>query len=766
MKGFLQIMLVSLSGTAYSLGAYAAHPDVSRAVVQSHGYPEFIIQESHMIEDGKNNLNSHVTAPQSAGSKTFKAPAARGSEQRNTVTINFTGIIDPNMRPTIRFYKEDDFFLTGEIIASERWIDEKTVMLSMPNGVYDIFVYWTEFYSDVAHSRHCLVAKEDVSVNSDEEYTYDRADAPNYVDFHHTLPNGDEPRWPGVKYDDETGNPTRDWSNDANVGKTNCVNTIMYPKYGFNIAHNSIFNAASDGEILDKFDPYAEMRLWCGELPSEMWITQHIIMENEKGEIYSSMASTSVNEGANVVEVGNEGYYLISEELEHSPYFYENNFLSDVSACYTINEEVLGFPGFSFSYNVAQGEKKDIYILTRPWYYEDKDVTLNYVTQTLYDRAVEVSGPFGSTMFDLIGIKSPEIYSHDGSGYYMGTRYDDFLNHYIFSAPEGGYYRWPGVILRNNFHPVFSYEAGLRKQKLGNNVPIMSVLTLDYGQPSARIPIASPAIKGRYGESRVIDSETLSTTLSIGGEKLYEGSWSGLVGFMFDSYWNSPDGLVEVVFADNNVSVDCIDGKNITEFSYGMTSDDVWAPTLQMLHFKDAEGYVNDRFVNASDGTIEFAGGDFIEHFNDENYYWYTEEEAEVKLEYAPYGTDAFMPLEVTEIPELYFMPGYGHFYRGSLGGVDRGSSNGWFDIRISLTDAAGNCQRQTLSPAFKVESLAGVDAVIDNAGSIKVEGRNIIVPEGSKIFTVQGTLSNGRNVQPGIYLVKTSAGTSKIIVR
>lgn len=111
-------------------------------------------------------------------------------------------------------------------------------------------------------------------------------------------------------------------------------------------------------------------------------------------------------------------------------------------------------------------------------------------------------------------------------------------------------------------------------------------------------------------------------------------------------------------------------------------------------------------------------------------------------------------------------MPGYGHFYRGSLGGVDRGSSNGWFDIRISLTDAAGNCQRQTLSPAFKVESLAGVDAVIDNAGSIKVEGRNIIVPEGSKIFTVQGTLSNGRNVQPGIYLVKTSAGISKIIVR
>ena len=82
------------------------------------------------------------------------------------------------------------------------------------------------------------------------------------------------------------------------------------------------------------------------------------------------------------------------------------------------------------------------------------------------------------------------------------------------------------------------------------------------------------------------------------------------------------------------------------------------------------------------------------------------------------------------------------------------------------MTDAAGNYQRQTLSPAFKVESLAGVDTVIDNVGSIKVEGRNIIVPQGANIFTVQGILSDGRNVQPGVYLVKAAAVTSKIIVR
>ncbi|MDE5644717.1 MAG: hypothetical protein K2I45_03650 [Muribaculaceae bacterium] len=124
------------------------------------------------------------------------------------------------------------------------------------------------------------------------------------------------------------------------------------------------------------------------------------------------------------------------------------------------------------------------------------------------------------------------------------------------------------------------------------------------------------------------------------------------------------------------------------------------------------------------------------------------------------------MLLEVTEIPELYFMPGYGHFYRGSLGSVNRGSSNGWFDIRISMKDAAGNCQLQTISPAFKVESLAGVDAVRGDIASVKVDGRNIIAPAGSAIFTMQGTLTDGRNVMPGIYIVRTFRSTRKVIVK
>lgn len=34
-------------------------------------------------------------------------------------------------------------------------------------------------------------------------------------------------------------------------------------------------------------------------------------------------------------------------------------------------------------------------------------------------------------------------------------------------------------------------------------------------------------------------------------------------------------------------------------------------------------------------------------------------------IEYAPYGEDMFMPFEVEGIPENYYMPGFGYFYRG-----------------------------------------------------------------------------------------------------
>ena len=78
----------------------------------------------------------------------------------------------------------------------------------------------------------------------------------------------------------------------------------------------------------------------------------------------------------------------------------------------------------------------------------------------------------------------------------------------------------------------------------------------------------------------------------------------------------------------------------------------------------------------------------------------------QIEVSYAPYGTDEWLPLEgvehQSEFDDLYF----GHFYQGSLAGVNTPSENGWFDLKFRLVDEAGNWQEQTLSPAFRIDAL------------------------------------------------------------
>ena len=51
----------------------------------------------------------------------------------------------------------------------------------------------------------------------------------------------------------------------------------------------------------------------------------------------------------------------------------------------------------------------------------------------------------------------------------------------------------------------------------------------------------------------------------------------------------------------------------------------------------------------------------------------------------------------------------------------------------------------------------------IEIANDIRVEGRNLIVPEGAEIYTLNGIKTEPRNLVPGIYIVRTSADITKV---
>ena len=114
-----------------------------------------------------------------------------------------------------------------------------------------------------------------------------------------------------------------------------------------------------------------------------------------------------------------------------------------------------------------------------------------------------------------------------------------------------------------------------------------------------------------------------------------------------------------------------------------------------------------DRFATANDGSIEFSAGDFNAITTPLQLIAFNRQAPEsVEVSYSPYGEDNWSELSVEEVPE-YYWPVMGWFYTGSLAGVTGQGLNGWFDLKIRLTDAAGNWQEQVISPAFRIDDLA-----------------------------------------------------------
>ena len=188
---------------------------------------------------------------------------------------------------------------------------------------------------------------------------------------------------------------------------------------------------------------------------------------------------------------------------------------------------------------------------------------------------------------------------------------------------------------------------------------------------------------------------------------------------------------------------------------------------------KNRDGNPTVRFASPADGKIALAGGDFVrnqymrdtgsEGLVSSEYYTYSP--ADIKVEYAPRGSEEFAELTVGEDPAKFFMPGYGAYWEGTLGTVDRESPDGWFDLRVTLTDASGNSQMQTISPAFRVESLSSVeDAVTDKDACIRVENGRIIAPSGAEIYDICGRPASSAPA-PGIYIVRHAGKSVKVIL-
>lgn len=147
-----------------------------------------------------------------------------------------------------------------------------------------------------------------------------------------------------------------------------------------------------------------------------------------------------------------------------------------------------------------------------------------------------------------------------------------------------------------------------------------------------------------------------------------------------------------------------------------------------------------------------------------------------VKAYYAPYGSDQWTELAFNENKDRYFMPAFGHFYEADLSNVVAQDDDMWFDVRIEMTDVAGNSQQQTISPAFLVKTANAIGQVAVTSSGLVVAGKTVRLADGKAASIVVRSI-DGRTLQSayasevdlgamgaGVYVVTATTADGRVV--
>ena len=383
------------------------------------------------------------------------------------------------------------------------------------------------------------------------------------------------------------------------------------------------------------------------------------------------------------------------------------------------------------------------------------DISTNYEYVFHDDGSYEIVEKADTSYFPDLNVAVPMVVNN-GEIYY----YNKGAQEHDPNPMYGGQPFFVDEFRNRNYiaHPAFSFTKSQKGMDWGTTVPVGSLCNETYYIDSQGVNYMrlSCDYYGQLGELRMSDVDALTMSLKYNGDEVCNDYFK-LKSLAQDMVQQQLyPGTIDATFVNENVEVDGLTGCNTMEVHFDQTQEDAIAPTMRMLQLRSTEDMVTNRFAQADEGLLQFACGDFDYHYNNESHFgWFDCDEAPtVEVSYAPYGEDNWNELEVEEIPELFFLPGFGNFFRGSLAGVTGEALNGWFDLKIKLTDAAGNWQEQVLSPAFRIDDLAY--SSVANIGS-------------DNAHEVARYSIDGKRVDAshrGVTIIKMSDGTARKVIQ
>ena len=613
----------------------------------------------------------------------------------------------------------------------------------IPIGEYDFICVFRPIADD--NDNLLVNIKEKVNVKNDITLVFDASECKNHLEITAYSPDGEVFKRNRSKWNPET--QMYEVSEKGNVEgvfvltnifrKDDCWGLFNDLSYGY---YELYFNDLSDRFIITETRMYDD--------------------ETEKQQIYINKFFT--DDVTKPLQNRVEDYYYHEESFDSSIEGKESSHGPRVAVTELYNGQVIGGGGIGLDL----GEKVKMYV-NAP--FEDAKAQNRFDllaapawSDVIKDKIWDFGG--GEVYIEPNGERhiingKPVIYEN-GEARYINIGHDDVWGSSL------------SILMKNNdgivpYNPnsLFSYSAKQKALNYGSSTPIN--LFWKIGQWieyfHSNLYNMFCCYIGRYGEVREVDNSTLQMTMKLNGEDV-ECNYENFQDIL--APYTNPDriqGDVDLTFDNKNVMVDGLQGRNLTNIHYNEVQEDVYSPTLTMLWFKNKEDIIIDRFDMAEDGTLEFSAGDLNFNIAESFIGYFDCKEQSVAVSYSPYNKEEWSELAVEEIPENFFMPGFGYFYRGSLKDVTGAGEKGWFDLKIKLTDVAGNWQEQVISPAFRIDDK--VDTGIGNNNQYTITNKQEVYDlMGRKVGNGSRLLDNGY-CNKGISIVRRANGDVRKVV-
>ena len=233
-------------------------------------------------------------------------------------------------------------------------------------------------------------------------------------------------------------------------------------------------------------------------------------------------------------------------------------------------------------------------------------------------------------------------------------------------------------------------------------------------------------------------------------------------------------GKVRFEFDNNSFTVDSLQGHSIARFEYDEKIGDITPPTITMLQTRNA-GKVTNKCPNFVDAKLYISGGDFNIAPPSMQFTYARPQSFTVQI--APHGTENWQTINGQEVPDAFFEHVWGTCWEFPLIQYSSNLKKTWYDLRITMTDAAGNTMEQKIGPAvYSDKATNGVDDVTEGRDFISCCNGIVTLAEEAyaEVFSADGRIVLAQKATQidlnalgtGIYIVRSGNASLKVLVR